>query len=188
MSAEPVTREPLHHRQIDMRVCKRSDGLFEASAHLTDTKSHDLKPDAGDLTFAAGSPIHDMRVTLIFDIDMIVRGVETFMASHPYASCPGGGDSLNALIGVQIGAGWNSKVRAMLPNCDTCTHLKELLTPLATAAIQGMVGLRASSLQHRNSDGKPSKIDSCHGYSATRELVKIHWPEYYRPALTDSAK
>jgi hypothetical protein len=188
MSAEPVTREPLHHRQIDMRVYKRSDGLFEASAHLTDTKSRDFKPHAGDHTFRTGSPIHDMGVTLIFDIDMTVRSVETFMASHPYVSCPGGGDSLNALIGVRIGAGWNSKVRAMLPNCDTCTHLKELLTPLATAAIQGMVGLRTSSLEHRDSDGKPSKIDSCYGYSATRELVKIHWPEYYRPVLAGGAK
>jgi hypothetical protein len=188
MSAEPVTREPLHHRQIDMRAYRRSDGLFEVSAHLTDTKPSDFTPHAEDRVFPAGVAIHDLGVTLIFDIDMIVQRVETFMASHPYASCPGGGDSLSALVGLRIGAGWNSKVRALLPNCDTCTHLKELLTPLATTAIQAMVGLRTSTLEQRDNDGKPVKIDSCHAYSATRGLVKRHWPEYYRPVSADEAK
>jgi hypothetical protein len=179
--AKPVTREALHHRQIDLRTCKRSDGLFEVSAHLTDRKSRDFKPQAGKHEFPAGAPIHDMGVTLVFDIDMIIREVDTFMASHPYSSCPGGGDSLKALVGLRIGAGWNGRVRERLPNCDTCTHLKELLTPMATAAIQGMVGLRPSTLEARDGNGKPSKIDSCHAYSATRELVREHWPEYYRP-------
>jgi hypothetical protein len=188
MSAEPVTREPLHQRHIDMQAYRRSDGLFEVSAHLTDRKSRDFKPQAGKRTFPAGAPIHDLGVTLIFDIDMIVRQVDTFMASHPYDSCPGGGDSLQALVGLRIGAGWNSKVRERLPNCDTCTHLKELLTPLATAAIQATVGLRPSSLENRNSDGTPSKIDTCHAYAATRGIVKEVWPEYYQPIVDEADK
>jgi hypothetical protein len=188
MRAEPVTREELHHRQIDLRTYRRSDGLFEVSAHLTDRKTRDFKPQAGKRDFPAGAPIHDMGVTLVFDIDMVIRAADTFMASHPYDACPGGGDTLGALVGLRIGAGWNSKVRERLPSCDTCTHLKELLTPLATAAIQGMVGLRASTLEARDKDGKPSKIDSCYAYAATREIVKEHWPEHYRPASFDTTR
>jgi hypothetical protein len=181
MTAEPVTREEIHHRQIDLRGYRRSDGLFEVSAHLIDRKPRDFTPHAGNRTISAHSPIHDLGVTLTFDTDMIVRHVDTFMASHPYASCPGGGESLGALVGLRIGAGWNSKIRERLPNCDTCTHLKELLAPMATAAIQAMVGYRPSSLENRDRDGKPTKIDSCHAYAATRGLVKEIWPEYYRP-------
>jgi len=39
--------------------------------------------------------------------------------------CPGGGDSLRALIGLRMGTGWNGEVRKRLSSCDTCTHLKE---------------------------------------------------------------
>ena len=121
-------------------------------------------------------------MTLVFDADMVVRAVSTFLRSHPYAQCPGGGDSLQALVGLSIGAGWNSEIRKRLPSCDTCTHLKELLGPIATTAYQTMVGMRKSSLEARDGDGKPLKIDSCHAYGASRDLVKRLWPEYHRPS------
>jgi len=178
---DDVTREEIHHRQIDMRGYRRSDGLFEASAILIDSKSHDFTPPGGARTARSHTPIHDMGVTLIFDADMIVRDVRTVMRAHPYDTCPGGGDSLRALIGLRIGAGWNGEVRKRLPSCDTCTHLKELLGPLASTAFQTMVGLRPSALNDRDSDGRPVKIDSCHAYGATRDLVKRLWPDHHTP-------
>ncbi|WP_026045464.1 DUF2889 domain-containing protein [Burkholderia stagnalis] len=177
-----ITREPLHLRQIDMRGYRRSDGLFEASACLTDRKMHDFAPPGGTRVVLAQSPIHDLGVTLVFDIDMVVREVRTFIRSHPYAPCPGGGDSLQALVGLRIGAGWNSEVRKRLPSCDTCTHLKEILGPLASAAFQTMVDVRPSSLDNRDGSGKPVKIDSCYAYGASRDLVKALWPDHHRPA------
>ncbi|AOJ26966.1 MULTISPECIES: DUF2889 domain-containing protein [Burkholderia] len=179
-----ITREEIHHRHIDMRGYRRSDGLFEVTACLADRKTSDFTPPGGTRTVAALSPIHDLGVTLVFDADMVVRAVSTFIRSHPYAQCPGGGDSLQALVGLSIGAGWNSEVRKRLPSCDTCTHLKELLGPIATTAYQTMVGMRRSSLDYRDSEGKPLKIDSCHAYSASRDLVKRLWPEYHRPSST----
>lgn len=178
---EDVTREEIHHRQIDMRGYRRSDGLFEVTACLTDRKPVDFTPPGDARMIAAHAPIHDLGVTLVFDGDMIVRAVSTFIKSHPYAQCPGGGDSLQALVGLRIGAGWNSEVRKRLPSCDTCTHLKEILTPLATAAYQTMVGFRPSSLNEYDSNGKPVKIDSCYAYGASRDLVKRLWPEHHRP-------
>ncbi|MGE8576155.1 MAG: DUF2889 domain-containing protein, partial [Burkholderia contaminans] len=84
-----VTREEIHHRQIDMRGYRRSDGLFEVTACLSDRKTFDFTPPGGTRTVAALSPIHDLGVTLVFDADMVVRAVSTFIRSHPYAQCPG---------------------------------------------------------------------------------------------------
>ena len=179
-----LTREEIHHRQIDMRGYRRSDGLFEVTACLADRKTSDFTPPGGARTVAALTPLHDLGVTLVFDVDMVVRGVSTFMRSHPYAQCSGGGNSLQALVGLNIGAGWNSEVRKRLPSCDTCTHLKELLGPIATTAYQTMVGMRRSSLDYRDSEGKPLKIDSCYAYGASRDLVKRLWPEHHRPSGT----
>ena len=179
-----ITREEIHHRQIDMRGYRRSDGLFEVTACLADRKTRDFTPPGGTRTVAALAPIHDLGVTLVFDVDMIVRAVSTFIRSHPYAQCPGGGDTLQALVGLRIGAGWNSEVRKRLPSCDTCTHLKEILGPVATAAYQTMVGVRPSSLNYRDDNGKPLKIDSCYAYGAPRDLVKRLWPEYHQPTVS----
>lgn len=179
-AAEPVvTREELHLRQIEMRGYRRNDGLFEVSARLVDRKTHDFTPPGGARLVAAQTPIHDLGVTLMFDKDMIVREVHTFIQSHPYAPCQGGGDTLQTLVGLRIGPGWNAEVRKRLPSGDTCTHLKELLGPLASAAYQTMVTERPSRFSERDEQGKPRKIDSCHAYGASRELVKALWPDYH---------
>ncbi|SOE55066.1 Protein of unknown function [Caballeronia arationis] len=179
IAAEPITREEIHHRQIEMHGYRRSDGLFEVSASLADSKTGDFTLPGGARLINARSPIHDLGVTLLFDKDMIVREVQTFVRSHPYASCQGGGDTLEALVGMRIGPGWNSEVRKRLPPSDTCTQLKELLGPLASTAYQTMVTERPSALDERDVRGKPRKVDSCHAYGASRELVKTLWPEYH---------
>ena len=180
-AAETITREEIHQRQIDMRGYRRSDGLYEASAALADRKTSDFTPPGGARLVRAQSPIHDLGVTLVFDKAMIVREVHTFIRSHPYAPCQGGGDTLQALVGMHIGPGWNTEVRKRLPPGDTCTHLKELLGPLASTAFQTMVTERPSALEERDESGKPRKIDSCHAYGASRDLVRTLWPAYHRP-------
>ena len=64
-----------------------SDGRFEVTACLADRKTFDFTPPGGTRTVAALSPIHDLGVTLVFDADMVVRAVSTFLRSHPYAQC-----------------------------------------------------------------------------------------------------
>ena len=43
-----------------------------------------------------------------------------------------GGASLSVLVGARIGKGWSKLVRERLQRVDNCTHLVELLMPLAT--------------------------------------------------------
>ncbi|MBR8092680.1 DUF2889 domain-containing protein [Burkholderia cenocepacia] len=181
-TTERVTREPLHTRQITFEGFRRSDGLFEIEGYLTDRKPYDFAPPSSPRVVPANEPIHDLGLRVVFDLDMIVHQVEVFIRAYPYRECPGGGATLQALVGLRIGAGWSGEVRKRLPPGDTCTHLREILIPLATAAIQTVNPLRSQTLlDETDASGKPLKIDSCFAYGASRELVLQRWPAFHRP-------
>jgi hypothetical protein len=183
--ADEVTREPLHTRNIRFEGFRRSDGLFEIVGQLTDRKPRDFAPPSGPRVVPANEPIHDIGLRVVFDLDMVIHAVTTSMNAYPYRDCVSGGDSLQALVGLRIGAGWSGEVRKRLPTGETCTHLREILIPLATAAIQAVNPLRSQTLlDATDANGKPLKIDSCYAYGASRELVLQRWPAFHRPAKT----
>ena len=64
-----VDREELHLRRIEMRGYRRSDGLYDIEARLTDTKSHTFQRDEGSIF--AGVPLHDMWLRLVVDEDLL---------------------------------------------------------------------------------------------------------------------
>jgi len=177
-----VTREELHFRRIDMRGYRRSDGLFEVEGRVTDRKPHDFLPASGDRLVPADQPIHDMGVRLVFDDNMQVVGVETFTDAAPYAECVDGGRALQSLKGLRMTSGWSREVRNRLGTACSCTHLRELLIPLATAAFQSLSALRRGRPERLDPTGRPAKIDSCYAYAAERQLVQRRWPEFHRPA------
>ncbi|WP_028206080.1 DUF2889 domain-containing protein [Paraburkholderia nodosa] len=182
-STDDVTREPLHTRNIHFEGFRRSDGLFEIVGQLADRKPHEFTPPGGLRVVSANESIHDIGVCVVFDLDMVIHSVATTMRSYPYRDCSGGGDSLQALVGLRIGAGWSGEVRKRLPAGETCTHLREILIPLATAAIQAVNPLRSQVLlEATDANGKPLKIDSCYAYGVSRELVLRRWPAFHRPA------
>lgn len=177
-----VTREELHVRRIEFRGFRRSDGLYEVQAGLTDRKPHDFTPPSGGRPVPANEAIHDHGLRVVFDADMVIRAVETSMRAYPYRECPQGGATLQALVGLRIGPGWGGEIRRRLPAADTCTHLREMLIPLATAAFQSMHTVRMQQQRDElDAQGRPRKIDSCYAYGASRELVKQLWPEFHRP-------
>lgn len=175
-----VEREVLHHRQIDMRGYRRSDGLFEVEGRVTDRKPFDFTPASSDRTIPAQQAIHDMGVRLIFDASMLVVDVQTFTDAAPYEICPAGGAALQAMKGVRIGQGWSGEVRRRLVGAESCTHLKELLLPMATAAIQAMSPVNAHKGDRLDANGRPWQIDACYAYSAERPLVQQRWPQFYQ--------
>ena len=175
-----IGREELHHRRIDMRGYRRDDGLFEVEGQVVDRKPVPFVPASGGRDVPAGEPIHDLGVRLVFDDSMTIRAVETFTRSAPYAICPAGGLPLQALVGVRIGGGWTREIRARMARAESCTHLVELLGPMATTAIQAMSSVRRGQPEPLDNDGRPRKIDSCYAYGAGRELVREQWPQFYR--------
>lgn len=175
-----VTREELHFRRIDMRGYRRADGLFEVEGRVTDRKSYEFVPVCGGRQVPAQEPVHDMGVRLVFDENMQVHAVQTFTEAAPYAVCPEGGRALQALKGMYLTGGWSKEVRSKLGGAQSCTHLLELLMPLATVAFQTTSALRRSRPEALDAQGRPKRIDQCYAYGAGQELVRRHWPQFYR--------
>lgn len=173
-----IDREPLHERRIAMSGYRRSDGLYEVEGHLLDTKPHPFTAPGSEHATPAGHAIHDMGVRLVFDDTMRVVAVQTSASALPYAPCWMAGGTLQCLVGLNIGAGWNKEVRRLLSGVQSCTHLMELLGPMATTALQSMVRLRMSRPDPVDAEGRPRKIDSCFAYAADREVVMRRWPEH----------
>lgn len=178
-SADDVVRDERHFRRIDLCGYRRSDGLFEVVGHLVDLKPDDYVPQVG-VHREPGEPLHDMGVRLVFDADLVVQDVRTFTNAAPFEPCTGGGASLKALIGLRIGAGWNAEIRQRLATAETCTHLRELLSPMATAALQTTVEVRRGAPEAVDADGQPRRIDSCYAYAANRSVVLERWPQFHR--------
>ncbi|WP_415205276.1 DUF2889 domain-containing protein [Pseudorhodoferax sp.] len=178
-----ITREELHWRRIDFRGYRRSDGLLEVEARLTDRKTHDFAPPSGGRYVVAGDTIHDHGLRVVFGEDMVIREMGTAIRAYPYRECPGGGEVLQSLVGLRIGPGWTSELRKRLPSGDTCTHLKEMMIPLASAAFQTVYSVRKGHVEDHDASGRPRKIDSCYAYGAARELVAVQWPDFHRPPV-----
>jgi hypothetical protein len=172
-------REELHFRRIDMRGFKRADGLFEIEGRVTDRKPHDFRSPNGTKVVPATEPIHDMGVRLVIDLDMTVRDVAAFTASAPYDDCLAAGATLQVLKGLRIAGGWGSEVRRRLGGAQSCTHLMELLIPLATTAYQSLTMERMGRPDTLDAEGKPVKIDSCYAYASHRGVVLRRWPDHY---------
>ncbi len=185
MNEAAATREEIHHRCIEMQGYRRSDGLYEAEGRLTDRKPRDFLPLLGGKQVPAGEPLHDMGVTIVFDLEMRVHAVRTFTSAAPYAICPEAGRAMQTLVGLRMVGGWNKEVRQRLGGAQGCTHLMEMMGPLATVAFQTLSEERQGQPLAVDADGRPRKIDSCYAYGAQRELVRMHWPRFHLPDQKD---
>ncbi|MGB3070184.1 MAG: DUF2889 domain-containing protein [Ottowia sp.] len=177
-----AARREVHHRVIDMKTYAREDGLFDVEAHLVDTKPFDFVPLALPKPVFAGQPIHDMWIRLTVDGSYVVRAIEAASDTTPYPVCKGAQDTLSVLVGEPLAKGWSAKVKERLRGAASCTHLMEMLIPLATTALQGIWGTDTSRLQRLAGEGGEGKLDSCYAYGRSREVVKMQWPQYYVPA------
>lgn len=185
LDTDATREEELHFRRIDMRGWRRSDGLFELEGQVTDRKPHDFEPWRGGKLVLAGDPIHDMGVRLVFDQELCIHGVETFTTAAPYGECPEGGRALQVLIGLRMTSGWSKEVRTRLGGALSCTHLMELLIPMATTAFQSLSQVNRRRAERVDAVGRPLKIDSCYAYGQERELVRVYWPQFYQPKPSD---
>ena len=172
-------RELLHVRNIELRGFRRSDGAFEIEGRVTDIKNHSLQPPGREAPLPVGVPIHDMSVRLVVDMNMLISDVIAVTDAGPYPTCPEATESLQTLRGLSIGLGWTARVKQLL-GAQSCTHLVELLIPIATVAYQTLAPVRFARPARLNAEGLPVKINSCYAYAQHRPLVRKLWPEHYQ--------
>lgn len=192
----PVGRQHLHTRRVTCQGFFREDGLWDIEGRITDEKSYEhanewrgpLKP---------GDYVHDMSIRLTLDHKLTIVDVEAVTDKSPYRMCGDITPDFKKLIGLRIGGGFHREVRARLGGVHGCTHIVELLGPVATTAFQTVSSKKASELnrEHRAKSGnlpkptavdapakprrKPYVVDTCHAWAADGEVVKRWAPDFY---------
>lgn len=175
-------RRKFHTRTIVCDGYQRDDGLWDIEARIVDTKSYGYtEPVRGRRE--AGDPVHDMAVRLTLDPTLVVKAIEVEMPATPYDSCETAAPAYQALVGKQIGLGWRRAVNEAVGGTRGCTHVRELLFPMATVAFQTISGW--SDDETGDEDGsahsdtkKPYFLDGCKGWASDGEVVARFFPKY----------
>lgn len=185
----PGERTLTHTRVVTCHGFKRTDDLWDIEGRIVDTKPYAFpnKDRGGEIK--ADEALHDMSIRLTLDDNLKVRDAEAVIDDSPYNYCKCVTAVVKQLIGLQIAPGWTSKSKLAMGSNRGCTHLTELLGPIATTAIQTLFSSKSRSKDNANRNRKLSHsfIDSCHSYAADSPVVKEHWPESYRPGVTDES-
>lgn len=169
----PVAREHLHTRRIECRGYRRADGLWDIEAQIVDTKTYAFE-NGWRGTVGPGEPLHDMHVRLTLDDRLVIHDAEAVTVASPYRICPEAAPNLARIKGLRIKPGWMGEVKRRYGGPEGCTHILELLRPLATAAFQTIFPyLERLHDEGRVGDGarRPAgpPVDSCYAYAADRE-------------------
>jgi hypothetical protein len=173
---QTVERTELHHRQIDLRFFRREDGLFEVEGRLVDRKTLPFRRVLHDRDTPAGAALHEIVVMLVVDESLLVHDASATFSASPFDICHRASDTLAPLKGLRIGKGWNKSTRELLGGAASCTHIMELLGPMATTCFQGLAPQRLARITLQDNDEHKSKIDSCYAYGRDREVVARLWP------------
>lgn len=173
-------RKPIHDRVIRMSAYQREDGLFDIESHLVDTKPMSVQRIMALEPSPPGAHLHDLLIRLTLNEAFVIQAIEASSDTTPYTICKNAESSLSVLIGEQVGKGWSRLVKGKLRGTLSCTHLMEMLIPMATTAFQGIKGLRFSASLERKAEPIPELINSCYAFADHREVVMKIWPEKYK--------
>lgn len=176
--SEPAPgRNMIHTRAMECASYSREDGLWDIEGHLTDVKGYPFANKfRGEI--AAGEPLHDMWIRLTVDADFVVHGVEAATDAGPFAICPTINAAFKRLEGLRIGPGWNRRVRERVGGVKGCTHLVDLLRPLATVAYH-TVRWSASAPGVIKPQRAAPPLNTCHAWASDGQVVKEEFPELY---------
>ncbi len=172
-----VSRRHLHTRHVEVRGYEREDGLFDIEARLVDTKTYSFPNRDRGGEIQAGEPLHGMWLRLTLDLDLVVHDAVAATDHAPYAVCPEAASRYHKLVGARIGPGWRRRIKSLFGGTDGCTHLTELLGPLATTAYQTVYARRQA--RSIDTDARPVLLDTCHGWASDGPVVRREFPRFY---------
>lgn len=178
----PAPRTHLHTRAVTYEGFLREDGLWDIEGRMADTKSYPFDmEDRGHMP--VGTPIHGMVIRATIDDRMVIHAIEARMDDTPYGECRAGEDPMQAMVGASMGPGWRQAIEKALGGVRGCTHLRELLFNMATAAYQTVFPWRD---RQRRLAGEPSHalteppyhLGRCIAWDFEGEVVKRHYPQF----------
>lgn len=171
LSPSPVRRQPQHIRQVNYRSFEREDGLWDIEGELLDTKAVE-SPIRGGMR-KAGEPIHHMFVRVTIDTQLQVHAVEAVMRAHPVQGCPDSLAAMQRMVGCNMAKGWRKAIDANLQGVAGCSHLRELLNNMATAAFQSI-----QSAFFTDDQRPPAYLGRCTGWRLDGPAVADYYPQF----------
>lgn len=183
---DPVPREPLHRRSIELCGYRRADGLFDIEARLTDTKTYAFSnTDRGRIE--PGVPLHGMLARMTLNEDLEITAFEAVTEYGPYAICPSAAPNFARLAGLTVGRGFLKAANERIGGVHGCTHLRELLGQMGTVAFQTLYAMRVKQDAAPNAvttappmpARKPPMLGTCMAYAPDSPIVARQWPEFY---------
>lgn len=180
---DTTARTPIHSRVIRYNSFLRDDGRWDIEGALIDSKAYEQTLlERGRM--AAGEPIHHMQVCLTIDDDYLIHACKAEMPATPFRACQPAKLPVVMLVGAKLGKGWRKRVDESMGGQSGCTHLRELLYGMGTAAIQTVGRYRA---HQRREAGVPEPVmtvprppvGECLGWAFDGEVVKRFRPQFY---------
>tara|TARA_B100000686_G_scaffold240186_1_gene248661 strand:- start:12535 stop:13086 length:552 start_codon:yes stop_codon:yes gene_type:complete len=182
MLPQSKDRKKIHIRKIHCEGYKRKDGLWDIEGHLKDTKTYNFKSDyRGNVN--AGTAVHNMSIRITMNDNLTIKEIYVDMDSHPYKTCPAIVPNFKKLIGVTIGKGFRKNVYSKVGGIQGCTHLVELLFPIATTAFQTIYSYKALKKTEQKQNDEPKLINSCHSWREDGEVIQKYFPEFYKDKI-----
>ena len=178
----PQARTHLHTRAVVYRGYHREDGLWDIEAEMTDTKTYPLdRSERGDMP--PGTPIHGMAIRATVDDQMTIREIATSSDHTPFDECQQGVGPMQQMVGVTMGPGWRQAIEKALGGIRGCTHLRELLFNMATAAYQTVPVYRErlrkqSGTPEVEGAGPPFHLGKCIAWDFDGAVVQRHYPKF----------
>jgi hypothetical protein len=98
---------------------------------------------------------------------------------------------MHRLKGQRMGPGWRKVISEHIGGTDGCTHLREMLFNMATAAYQTL----PSGQWHRREQGgephpavrEPFFLNQCHTWAYDSPTVQRSYPMFYKPRSRETA-
>lgn len=169
-------RRPVHLRRITCEGFLRDDGLIDIEGVLVDTKPEPMR--LVTKTVPVGEPIHQMRLRLTVDRERRIVDARAFSEHNPYPACAEVEAGYRRLIGLHIGPGFTCQVKRLLRGVEGCTHMTELLPPMASTVFQVIwgdsgVATNGEALAAQGS----SPLGGCHALRLDGHIVKTYFPQ-----------
>ncbi len=171
----PAARTPMHTRRTTFQGFERDDGLWDIEGELIDTKPHAFEI-LGESPWAANEPLHHMHIRLTLNNTMVIHDIAVAMDGVPHEPCPQAEAPMRRLIGESIGRGWRQTIDRHLGGVQGCTHLRELLFALATAAFQ----TRSGAFAPPKDGGPPMHLGKCLAWDFNGPVVERVYPMFFR--------
>lgn len=183
----PEARVLKHTRRVTCEGFERQDGFWDIEAHLLDVKTVDMSCREKPMGIvSAGEPIHNMSIRITVDLELNILDAHACMDDTPYLGCPGIANAYQKLKGLQIAPGFTRKTRELFGGTAGCTHLLELLGPLATTAYQATHQAREARENWADGAKTLPMLNSCHTFSSQGDVVQKYWPHFYEASNEQS--